>query len=89
MGKPESNKSGGVERRVMPYAVEQRLRLIDFLLSQYGHVNRSALIDYFGIGAATATRDLKAYKDIRKDNVVYCDATKAYYRSNCFKRVWA
>ena len=78
-----------LQRLVMPYAVEQRLRMIDFLLVQYGHVNRSALIDYFGIGAATATRDFKSYKNIRADNIVYCDATKSYYRSNCFKRVWA
>ena len=78
-----------LDRLVMPYAVEQRLRFIDFLLSQYGHVNRSAIMDYFGIGAATATRDFKAYKGLRKDNVIYDDVDKSYHRSNRFKRVWA
>ncbi len=86
---PESGANVPLDRLVMPYAVEQRLRFIDFLLSQYGHVNRSAIMDYFGIGAATATRDFKAYKGICIENIVYCDATKSYYRSNCFKRAWA
>jgi hypothetical protein len=89
MGKTESNKPEEIDRSVMPYAVEQRLRFIDFLLSQYGHVNRSAIMDYFGIGAATATRDFKAYKGLCKDNVIYDDVDKSYHRSNRFKRVWA
>lgn len=33
----------------MQYAIEQHLRLLDFLLAQYGTVNRSSLEDYFGI----------------------------------------
>ena len=85
----DKRKSCPVEQLVMPYAVEQRLRLIDFLLSQYGHVNRSAIMDYFGIGAATATRDFKAYKGLCKDNVIYDDVDKSYHRSSRFKRVWA
>ena len=85
----ETAGSFPLQRFVMPYAVEQRLRLIDFLLSQYGHVNRSAIMDYFGIGAATATRDFKAYKGLCKDNVIYDDVDKSYHRSNRFKRVWA
>ena len=85
----ETTVSGRLHKLVMPYAVEQRLRLIDFLLSQYGHVNRSAIMDYFGIGAATATRDFKAYKGLCKDNVIYDDVDKSYHRSNRFKRMWA
>ena len=42
-----------------------------------------------GIGAATATRDFKAYKGLCKDNVIYDDVDKSYHRSNRFKRVWA
>ncbi|MCK5610622.1 hypothetical protein KAR91_52605 [Candidatus Pacearchaeota archaeon] len=87
--KTESGANVPLDRLVMPYAVEQRLRFIDFLLSQYGHVNRSATMDYFGIGAATATRDFKAYKGLCKDNVIYDDVDKSYHRSNRFKRIWA
>ena len=85
----EVSETEGVQRCVMPYAVEQRLRLIHFLLSQYGHVNRSAIMDYFGIGAATATRDFKAYKKLCEGNMVYDDYDKAYYKTHHFKRVWA
>ena len=88
-GKPDAGANVPLDRLVMPYAVEQRLRFIDFLLSQYGRVNRSAIMDYFGIGAATATRDFKAYKGLCKDNVIYDDVDKSYHRSNRFKRVWA
>ena len=83
----EVSETEGMQRCVMPYAVEQRLRLIDFLLFQYGRVNRSAIMDYFGIGAATATRDFKAYKKLCKGNMVYDDFDKAYYKTHHFKRV--
>ena len=45
----------------MTYAVEQRLRFIDFLLHQYGVLNRSAIMDYFGISQPCATRDIQEY----------------------------
>jgi hypothetical protein len=44
------------------YAVEQRLRLIDFLVAQYGHVNRSALCDYFGISEQQASRPTSPWR---------------------------
>ena len=40
----------------MRYAIEQRLRLIDFLLHQYGSVNRSALEDYFGVSVTSPVK---------------------------------
>lgn len=72
----------------LTYAVEQRLRLIDFLLVQYGHVNRAALMDYFGIGEATATRDFTAYHKIAPGNMALNPSDKTYYRTNAFSRVW-
>lgn len=73
----------------MKYAIEQRLRLIDFLLAEYGHVNRSAIMDYFGIGEATATRDFKEYKKLHPDNMIYSGNDRAYYKTQHFKRVWS
>jgi len=72
----------------MKYAIEQRLRLIDFLLAEYGHVNRSAIMDYFGIGEATATRDFKEYKKLYPGNMIYSGNDRAYYKTQHFKRVW-
>lgn len=70
------------------YAVVQRLRLIDCLLDRQGHVGRAVLVDYFGIGEATATRDFAAYIEIAPGNLVLNQADKLYYRTLGFKRVW-
>ncbi len=72
----------------LTYAVEQRLRLIDLLLVQYGHVNRAVLMDCFGIGEATATRDFTAYHKIAPGNMALNPSDKTYYRTNAFSRVW-
>lgn len=72
----------------MKYATEQRLRLIDFLLAIYGHVNREAVIDYFDVGEATATRDFTAYRDLAPGNLVYNASDRKYYKTESFARVW-
>lgn len=73
----------------MNYALEQRLRLIDFLLHHYGSVGRAELMDYFGIEQATATRDFAAYRAIAPGNAVMNPTTKRWVRPESFKRVWA
>jgi len=70
------------------YALEQRLRLIDFLLHHYGSVARVELMDYFGIEQATATRDLLAYRELAPNNAVLNQSTKRYIKAENFKRVW-
>lgn len=72
----------------MNYAVEQRLRLIDFLLDQYGHVNRSAIMNYFGIGSAAATRDFKKYMELAPNNTAYSGTERAYYKTQAFKPLY-
>lgn len=71
------------------YAIEQRLRFIDFLLAEYGHINRSALMDYFGISAPQATNDINDYRDLAPGNLVYDLPGKTYRRAAGFQRVWA
>jgi hypothetical protein len=84
----ELASSDGSARLALTYAVEQRLRLVDFLLAQYGNVKRAALMDYFGIGEATATRDFGAYHGIAPGNMALNPSDKTYYRTNAFARVW-
>ena len=72
----------------MHHAVEQRLCLIDFLVRHYGYVNRSALIDYFGIGEATASRDFKHYMERAPDNLTFNSKEKAYYKTQKFKAIY-
>jgi len=73
----------------LTYAVEQRLRFIDFLLAQYGQINRSALMDYFGISLPQATLDLKHYQNHAGcGQMRYDTAAKAYVRDAGFERCW-
>lgn len=73
----------------MNYAVEQRLRFIDFLLAQYGNINRSALVNYFGISEPCATRDFREYKNLAENNMTYDLTDRTYYKTNNFKRIWS
>ena len=79
----------GVRTLGLKYAIEQRLRFIDFLFHQYGEVNRSAVVDYFGISVPQVTKDFKMYMNIAPDNIRYCNSDKAYRKNPEFKRVWA
>lgn len=72
----------------MQYAIEQRLRLIDFLLFHYGSLAREQLVDYFGISMPQATRDLKAYKDRAPDNMLLNQSTKRYIKTDSFQRMF-
>ena len=72
----------------MKYAAEQRLSLSHFLLAHYGHVNRCAIIDYFAIGQATATRDFSEYKKLQPANMTYNANDRTYYKTKNFKRIW-
>lgn len=71
------------------YAIEQRLRLIDFLLAQYGYFNRSALTDYFGISLPQAALDIADYMVLRPSNTAYDARRKCYVRTDNFTRHWA
>lgn len=82
---------GPIARALLPrnnYAIEQRLRLIDFLLDHYGTINRRALIDYFGISPPQVAADFKRYQELAPDNMVYDASGKRYVRTIGFKRVF-
>jgi hypothetical protein len=70
------------------YAVEQRMRMIDFLLHHYGRVGREAIGDYFGLGSASVTRDFALYKSLAPENTVLDPSTKMYIRAPNFARLY-
>lgn len=71
------------------YAVEQRLRLIDFLLAHYGTFNRSALVDYFGISVPQASADIQQYLQLAGPNAEYDKSAKTYRCTEDFVRYYA
>lgn len=73
----------------LKYAVEQRLRFIDFLVAHYGTLNRGALMDYFGISMPQASNDIQEYMKLAPANISYDLSAKAYVRAAGFVRIWA
>jgi hypothetical protein len=72
----------------MTHAKITRLRFIDFLLDQYGTINRSAIMDYFDLSMVQASLDLNEYITHAPMNTVYDKSARCYRRAETFVRVW-
>ena len=66
------------------WGVEQKLQFIEFRLFWEGHVNRSDLIEQFGVSPNQASGDLNRYIALAPDNMVYDKSGKTYVRSSGF-----
>jgi hypothetical protein len=75
-------------RGPMPYAKGQRMRMIDFLLAQYGTINRAALMDFFGISMPQASDDFATYNQLAPRNMAYDASAKTWRRTDNFKRLY-
>ncbi|WP_397542034.1 WYL domain-containing protein [Roseovarius salis] len=75
-------KNDKVELR---WGVEQRLEFIEFRLFWEGHVNRSDLMDQFGVSVNQASTDLNRYIGFAPDNMVYDKSARTYVRGSDFK----
>ncbi|QXP18781.1 WYL domain-containing protein [Shewanella algae] len=69
----------------MQHAQRERLIFIDYSLEFYGKVSRISLVNKFGIGVASCSRDLKLYLQLAPDNTIFRHSDKHYYRSDNFK----
>lgn len=72
----------------MNYAVEQRVRMIEFLLVHYNSIGREQLVDYFGISEPQASRDFRLYKELAPDNMILNESSKRYVKLDTFKRIY-
>ncbi|WP_252258598.1 WYL domain-containing protein [Erythrobacter aurantius] len=75
----------GDSKPSLRWGVEQKLQFIEFRLFWEGHVNRSDLIDKFGVSPNQASGDLNRYIALAPDNMVYDKSGKTYVRSSAFK----
>lgn len=62
------------------WGVEQRLEFIEFRLFWEGHVNRSDLMEQFGLSVNQASADLNRYIGFAPDNMVYDKSARMYVR---------
>ena len=69
----------------LKWGVGRRLEFIEFRLFWEGHVNRSDLIEAFGISVQQASTDLNRYQGLAAANMLYDKSAKAYVRGAVFK----
>ena len=65
--------------------VESRLEFIEFRLFWEGHVNRSDIVETFGVSINQASADLNRYLGLAETNMVYDKSARTYVRSSSFK----
>ncbi len=67
------------------WSIDRRLEFIEFRLYWDGKVNRSDLMDFFGISMPQASTDLGRYHEIAPHNMAYDGKVKAYLATPEFK----
>ena len=67
------------------WGVERRYEFIEFRLYWQGRINRSDLMEVFGISVQQASKDLSNYIEGRKSNVIYDKRQRTYLRGRGFK----
>lgn len=75
----QNNKKG------VNWNVERRYEFIEFRLYWQGNINRSDLMEAFGISVQQASKDLTNYIEGRKTNLIYDKRLRTYLRGKNFK----
>jgi predicted DNA-binding transcriptional regulator YafY len=73
-----------VDARGLRWGVERRLEFVEFRLFWEGGVNRSNIVDEFGVSVPQASKDLALYQEQAPDNIVYDRSEKRYFASDAF-----
>ncbi len=66
------------------WGVEQRLEFIEFRLYWEGRMNRSDLMNTFGVSVNQASTDLNRYLRLAPENMIYDKSARTYLRSSVF-----
>ncbi|TGD41337.1 WYL domain-containing protein [Pseudotabrizicola sediminis] len=70
------------------WGVEQRLEFIEFRLFWEGHVNRSDVMEKFGLSVNQASSDLNRYIGLAPDNMTYDKSLRTYVRDTRFTPIF-
>jgi len=73
------------KRAKLRWGVERRLEFIEFRLFWEGAINRSDLIEYFGVSVPQASKDLSLYQERAAGNMEYHKSEKRYIVARGFK----
>lgn len=81
--------SAGERRRASGlWGPERRLEFIDFRLQWDGRLNRSDLMEHFGISVPQASADIAAYAELAPHNLAYDRSARVYVASPGFSPVF-
>ena len=80
--RPMSGERGEQREGGASLGVEQRLEFIEFRLFWEGHVNRSDVMQQFGLSVNQASADLNRYLGFAPDNMVYDKSARTSLRAN-------
>lgn len=69
------------DRSDLRWGVEQRLEFIEFRLFWEGHVNRSDVMEQFGLSVNQASSDLNRYISFAPDNMTYDKSARTSART--------
>lgn len=83
------NENKGVAVKPSNWGQQQRLEFIEFRLFWEGRLNRSDLIEFFGISRPQASLDVARYIEIAPENITYDRTQKTYLANRNFKPVLA
>jgi predicted DNA-binding transcriptional regulator YafY len=67
------------------WGIERRLEFVEFRLFWEGGVNRSDIVEEFGVSVPQASKDLALYQEQAPDNIVYDRSEKRYFASDAFR----
>ena len=67
------------------WGIERRLEFIEFRLFWEGGVNRSDIINEFGVSVPQASKDLTLYQEQAPDNICYDRSRKKYFSQDNFQ----
>ncbi len=73
----------------MPWGQERRLEFIDFRLQWDGKLNRSDLLEHFGISVPQASTDIGTYTGLAPKNLIYDRSARAYLAGETFSPLFA
>ncbi|HHA2762976.1 TPA: WYL domain-containing protein [Stenotrophomonas maltophilia] len=73
------------EKQAFRWGIERRLEFIEFRLFWEGGVNRSDLVEEFGVSVPQASKDLALYQEHAAHNIEYDKSLKRYFASNSFR----
>ncbi|MDD3183145.1 MAG: WYL domain-containing protein [Alphaproteobacteria bacterium] len=73
------------KRETRRWSVEKRLEFIDFRLFWEGQINRSDIMERFGVSVPQASTDLSLYQEAAPQNLMYDPRGKKYLASPSFK----